>query len=191
MIVMDNNFSDGHHERRSDGSVEGISFLKNLFGRALNLLPEEERPLVVCFAPSSEVAIETNTDELWQKWGIVSLHKAYDRMLIPLEILIAERFGAPVRGETLIHDVMGFASGDDLQKVRMNENLRQYCEGLFPGESMYQVKGPGYAGASWEGTIGLFSEALQCDPLDLEARIESAIEMPGGHPEGNGRPEMG
>lgn len=74
LIIIDNNFEDGQHEKKSDGWVRGLDFIQGTLMRALELLSPEERPLIICFAPSNEEVIRRNEQSLWEG-GVLSFHK--------------------------------------------------------------------------------------------------------------------
>lgn len=80
-IICDNNF------QTTDGAW-GHEFLINTVGPALFQIPEEQRPLVICFAPSSWEVIREHKEAL-QNIGILSLHKQDQIAYIGLALRIS------------------------------------------------------------------------------------------------------
>ena len=70
-IVCDNNLESASNDYPGDGRKRGIDFLEDQAGPAVETLPEKDRPILVCFAPSSQGVIDNNEQRLWEKYKVV------------------------------------------------------------------------------------------------------------------------
>lgn len=182
-VIVDNSFTDGKHERFTDGWVKGIDFLLNTAGPALQLIPEDERPRIVCFSPSNQDTIDEHRKTLWDKFGISSYHKYYDRPLIALSLMISERYGTNLSDLELLR-TLGFKPGDDYEKVTILLNIGEENSNRFSSEGKI-VEGPGDPEASWEKAVDLFSRHMDITAADLVGRIETAVETRRANIEGS------
>ncbi|MBI4974026.1 hypothetical protein HZC27_05435 [Candidatus Roizmanbacteria bacterium] len=108
VIVSDNNFEEHTDPAHPyDGYARGIDFLTGVVGPALQLLSPEERPLVVCFAPSSHESIDDNRERL-EKMGIIAFHKIEQSTLIGLYMAVSQEYKLPLSYREFIHDILGF-----------------------------------------------------------------------------------
>lgn len=112
VIVSDNNFEEHIDPAHPyDGFARGIDFLTGVVGPALQLISPEERPLVVCFAPSSHESIDENRERL-ENMGIIAFHKIEQSTLIGLYMAVSQEYKLPLSYREFIHDILGFEEGD-------------------------------------------------------------------------------
>jgi hypothetical protein len=118
-LVVDNNFQNAGYP---DDGVEGLPFLMGPIGSALKLIKPKERPLVVCFAPSSTDLIQEKKAELWRDHQIISFHKFYEAPFIGIAVKLANDNKVTINRENLLHDIFGF----DPEEIDYNSPAGQF-----------------------------------------------------------------
>jgi hypothetical protein len=104
-LVIDNNFEAAGWPDNAD---EGLPYLTDVISPALSLLQPEERPLVICFAPSNEKLLMDRKEDLWRDHKIICLHKFEEAPYIGILVKIANENGLVISRENLLQDIFGF-----------------------------------------------------------------------------------
>ena len=94
-------------EIEGDDTITGIDFLFNGVMPALNLLPVEERPLVVCYAPSNKDAIR-NVRKRLEEGGIISFLKTEEDICVGLYSRIVCEYGYAPSYHDFVTHILGF-----------------------------------------------------------------------------------
>lgn len=180
-IICDNNFEAQDHEQTSDGWVRGIDFLLGKVGPAVLNLPEQERPYLVCFSPSSEEVIRLHEKELWDEYKIASFHRAFEALAIGIAIKLSEIYKTPFSREALICGILRFEKEypDGFQSEKhdffIGLNL-DHISGNFQDEEMWQIEGEA-RGISWEELADAIASGLHIETGALQTRIEGQVEL--------------
>lgn len=180
-VIIDNNFEASDHEVYNDGWIRGMNFLYRQVGPAVQLLEDNERPILVSFAPPSEAVIKKNEKKLWDKYRIVSFHKLWETLAVGIDIRIAQEFGVVLSRESLISNVLGQSLDEDEPRSPKAEfflDLRfQCCDfGDFPGEGFSDIEGEAKP-LGWEDIISTISRLLDLGREDLVTRINAEVEQ--------------
>lgn len=125
------------------GCIRGLDFLIDIIAPAIKLLPEERRPTLICFAPSSESLLKNSVEKLLAL-GIDSYHKINEAPIVGLALAINERYKCRLNRKIVLENILGLKLDDndrDGPKQRLCRDI--WMEFLwFSGESFQQVAGP-------------------------------------------------
>jgi len=184
-VVCDNNFEAAGYP---DNGAQGLPYLTGVMSDSIKLLPPEERPLVICFAPSSSELVKGKQKELWEKHGIIAFDKFYEASFIGITARIAQEKGRGFSREQILHDIFGFNHEeiyDDTAAAQFGRELRcDYLENdeLFGSPEI--IAGPAI-GMDWNVLTKELAQRLDIPEKDFLARIEGTV---GSSEEGTGYP---
>lgn len=181
-IVCDNNFDPSFSS--SFRNKRGISFLRNEVAPLVTEIAPEERPLLICFAPSTKLESH-QINELWLE-GIVFFEKIEEAALIGFMLGVTKHLGKQINRDELLVEILGFPPE---AQARNNRDLERFCTSLwaqyledlegivFPGENEEMVEGKSL-NLPWEKILNIVSENLSeinyvLTPEQLQQRIES------------------
>lgn len=186
VLVCDNNFRDHEDpEHPYDGWATGIDFLRYTVGPALQLLPPEERPLIVCYAPSNRETIMGNRGVLEEN-GIISFLKTQEDICVGLYVAIAHECGYAPNYHTFVTDVLGFTE-EEMDRGQKGFNtlfdlaIDYDIYSTFLGEKRDTVAGIARP-VGWGVIEKELSKRLGLSEKGFERRIQELIQR--NHPEG-------
>lgn len=179
-IVCDNNFEAAGHEKPNDGWIRGADFLLGPLGTAIESMPMKKRPLVMCFAPSSQAVIMQREKEMWDKFGIVSFHKTDETVAVGLAVRIAQEYGVSLSRKSIIADICRQSLDEQPYNSPKHDfffNLRADhtdMDGSFDGESYEQVEGDARP-LPWNEIMSSMANRLNLTPDTLGKVIEQEV----------------
>jgi len=196
VVVSDNNFEVPRPEREleADGEIRGADFLIGQVGPALKDIAEENRPIVMCFAPSSMSVLAGYEKEMWNEFGIVSFHKTWETAAVGLSVRIAKEYGVLLSREAVISAICKQDPKEDeygSPKAEFFFNFRadhtEFEE--FSAEGHTQVEGDARP-MEWEEIVASLAQRLDTtsellsNTIDMEVKKRrSELEGRGKHPE--------
>lgn len=142
VITSDNNFEGA----TGYGGISGADFLLEQLGPALKEIDIKERPIVMCFAPSSQSVLARYETAMWEEYGIVSFHKLWENAAIGIAVRIAREYGVLLSRESVIHNICQQDVEEDNYEGPKNQFFfKLRADHLdfedFPGEDYEQVSG--------------------------------------------------
>jgi len=169
LISCDNNFLP-------IGNIKGSNFLFYALGPAIKSLPENEKPILVCFAPSSETSLAAFEKRLWEEFGIVSLHKINECTVVPLDAFLAEKYGCVLNREALVKGVLKLELDETIFGTKKGEFHRAVQRKMTQLGDIFNVEGVGNQ-IPFEQTLKIFANALKIPKEELLGRIEAQVEI--------------
>lgn len=175
IVNCDNSFSG------AGGRKLGEDFLTKEAGPAVLELPPEERPLLICFAPSTIGLVLRLEKDLWEEYGIVCFHKLTEAAALGLAARLAVEHGTKLNREAIVGKILGLDLADGAVRGPKDTVLFDVRFGLgiglpFPGESFDQVEGPARP-ADYQTVLETFANELGMGEKELEARISFQVEQ--------------
>lgn len=196
VVVSDNNFETPNPEHPGDGYTRGVNFLLQQVGPALESMPKENRPIVMCFAPSSMSVLCAYEQQMWDKYNIISFHKTWETAAVGLTVRIAREYGVLLSRESIIshicqqnltEDDYGCPKADFFFHLRADHTI---FEG-FPNENSTQVEGDANP-MEWEDIVASLASRLKITSAILSDTIDKEVQERKREIEGQGRhPEKG
>jgi len=175
VVVSDNNFETPNPEYPDDGEIRGANFLLSQVGPALDNIPNENRPIVMCFAPSSMSVLQGYEKQMWEKYNIVSFHKTWETAAVGLTVRIAREYGVILSRSSIISNICQQSIDEDdydSPKAKFFFNFRaDHTEFRpFDSESLTKVEGTAKP-MQWEEIAASLAQRLNITPTALSKII--------------------
>ncbi len=177
-IVSDNNFAGAS----PDGRIEGFNFLVTKVGPATNLITDpEEKPYLVCFAPSSSSVIQSAEQDLWNRFRIASFNKMHEFPALGIATRISREYGVPLSRQAVVEGICGQDRNDDpvsspSRTFFMNVFLDITLDRIsYGGSAQEQCAGPAID-VKWEDIVKELAMTMEIDQRELLTRIEREVD---------------
>lgn len=195
VVVSDNNFESADNQTSGDGEIRGANFLLGQLGPALQEMSKENRPLVLCFAPSSQSVLAQREQEMWDKYGIVSFHKTWETAAVGLTVRIAREYGVSLSRKSIITNICQQSLDEDEYESPKAQFFFWFRADHtdfedFPKEKMDQPEGEAKP-MKWNEIVSALAKKLNIDDETLSATIKHEVEIRKSQIEGQkgGSPE--
>ena len=191
VVVSDNNFETPRPDFPGDGYYRGADFLLGDVGPALDEIPEENRPIVICFAPSSMTVLRGYEKRMWEKYGIVSFHKTWETAAVGLLVRIVREYGVLLSRESIVSSICQKSLDEDEYGSPKADFFfwfrADHCDFEdFPGEGFTQVKGDAKP-MEWQEIVASLAQRLKTTSVALSDTIDREVQKRKKEIEGRGK----